>query len=76
VGTPVKSLHFGEKLKTMAVMLEATDDLELFDRSNGVDPCLLLDGHGSRFELPFVEYIHGELKRKVMIGVPYGMSLW
>jgi hypothetical protein len=43
-------------------------------RSNGVDPCLLLDGHGSRFDWPFVDYIHGELKWTVMIGAGYLME--
>jgi hypothetical protein len=42
----------------VAAILEAMDDLELRERSNGVDPCPILDGHRSRFELPFVEYIH------------------
>jgi hypothetical protein len=44
----------------LAEMLKKMDDLELFDRSDGIDPFLLLDGHSSRFELPFVEYIHGD----------------
>jgi hypothetical protein len=42
----------------LAVMLERMDDLELFDRSDGIIPFILLDGHGSRFEDPFVEYIY------------------
>jgi hypothetical protein len=42
----------------------------------GSDPFILLDGHGSRFELPFVEYIHGDKEWTVCIGVPYGTSLW
>jgi hypothetical protein len=60
----------------LAAMLEAMGDLELFNRSDGVDPCLLLDGHGSCFELPFIENIHREQKWTVIIGVPYGTSLW
>jgi hypothetical protein len=32
--------------------------------------------HGSRFELPFVEYIHGDREWEVCIGVAYGTSLW
>jgi hypothetical protein len=52
------------------------DVSECFDRLDGIDPFLLLDGHGSRFELPFVEYIHGDYSRNVCIGVPYGTSLW
>jgi len=40
-------------------------------------PFLLLDGHGSRFELPFLNYIRSEeTKWKVCIGVPYGTNLW
>jgi hypothetical protein len=38
---------------------------------------LLLDGHGSRFELPFVEYIIDPAHQwTVCTGVPYGTSLW
>jgi hypothetical protein len=36
-------------------MLCKMDDLELFDRSDGVNPFLLCDGHVSRFEDPFLE---------------------
>jgi hypothetical protein len=53
----------------LAEMLKKMDDMELFDRSDGIDPFLLLDGHGSRFELPFVEYIHGDREWTVCIGV-------
>jgi hypothetical protein len=31
-------------------ILSKMDDLELFERSDGVDPFLLCDGQGSRFE--------------------------
>ena len=34
-------------------MLQAIDMLGVFDRSTGLNPFLLLDGHGSRFELDF-----------------------
>jgi hypothetical protein len=60
----------------LAEMLKKMNDLELFDCSDGIAPFLLLDGHGSRFELPFVEYIHGDREWTVCIGVPYGTSLW
>jgi hypothetical protein len=43
----------------LAAMLKRMDVSECFDRSDGIDPFLLLDGHQSRFDLPFVEYIHG-----------------
>jgi len=39
-------------------------------------PFLLLDGHGSYFELPFLDYIRNkETKWKVCISVPYGTNL-
>jgi hypothetical protein len=37
-------------------MLSKMDDMELFDRSEGVNPFLLCNGHGSLFEEPFLEY--------------------
>jgi hypothetical protein len=47
-----------------------------WDRSEAT-PFLLLDGHGSRFELPFLHYIMNEEHRwRVCIGVPYGTNLW
>jgi hypothetical protein len=61
----------------LAEMLQYMDKLVLFDRSDGIPPFLLLDGHGSRFELPFLEYImNKEHEWKVCIGVPYGTSYW
>jgi hypothetical protein len=38
------------------IMPQRMDGLVLFDRSNGSNPFLLCDGHGSRFEEPFLEY--------------------
>ena len=53
------------------------DDYQVFDRTNGVLPFLLLDGHRSRFELPILEYINNdEHKWRVCIGVPYGINIW
>jgi hypothetical protein len=43
-------------------MLRKMDQLEVFDRSKGVNPFLLCDGHGSRFEGPFLEYVHLGIK--------------
>jgi hypothetical protein len=59
-------------------MLAAIDRLNVFDRSNtGLNPFLLLDGHGSRFELEFLQYINSaETKWECCIGVPYGTSYW
>jgi len=61
-------------------MLKAIDKLNVFDRTNCIPPFLLLDGHGSRFNLIFLEYIN-VTKRKgvkwnICIGVPYGTSYW
>lgn len=61
----------------LAKMLEMIDSKNLFDRSNGNTPFLLLDGHHSRFMLPFLEYINNPAtKWTVNIGVPYGTHLW
>ena len=38
---------------------------------------LLLDGHGSRLQLPFLQYINTPKDHWVVcIGVPYGTTLW
>jgi hypothetical protein len=58
-------------------MLRYIDEKEVFDRTTGLAPFLLLDGHGSRFELEFLEYINcAETKWSVNIGLPYGTSYW
>ena len=46
-------------------------------RSNGLVPFVLLDGHNSRFDLEFLQYINDvQHKWNVCIGVPYGTALW
>jgi hypothetical protein len=41
------------------------------------NPFLLPLGHGSRFELPFLDYANSdEIRWTVCIGVPYGTNLW
>ncbi|KAI2504990.1 hypothetical protein MHU86_9433 [Fragilaria crotonensis] len=58
-------------------MLAAIDKLGVFNRSDGVPPFLLLNGHGSRFDLTFLQYINRDkTKWNVCIGVPYGTSYW
>ncbi len=58
-------------------MLSAIDKAKVFDRSVGLNPFLFLDGHNSRFELEFLQYIHNpETKWEVCIGLPYGTSYW
>jgi hypothetical protein len=53
------------------------DSMNLFDQSDGIRPFLLLDGHKSRFEIPFLDYIHNKEHEWVCcIGVPYGTHIW
>ena len=44
----------------LVAMLANIDNLGVFDRSDGVAPFLLLDGHGSRFDFKFLQYINTE----------------
>ncbi len=64
--------------KLLKAMLERMDSLDLFPRTEGGPlPFLLLDGHGSRFQLPFMRYIRDvEHEWKVCIGVPNGTAHW
>jgi hypothetical protein len=58
-------------------MLKYLDSFNLFDRSSGKRPFLLLDGHHSRMDLPFLDYIHGAGHNWVCcIGVPYATHIW
>ena len=58
-------------------ILRTLDELEVFPRVNGLKPFLLVDGHGSRLEIPFLEYINEpDHEWVVCIGVPYGTDLW
>ena len=56
------------------------DEIGVYDRKNDVLPFLLLDGHQSRLELPFLQYINDEKKEghkwMVCIGVPYATHFW
>jgi len=61
-------------------MLKTINNQHIFDRSDGIPQFLLLDGHGSRFNLSFLEYLN-DMKRKgtkwnICIRVPYGTSYW
>ena len=47
------------------------------DRKKGLVPFVLIDGHHSRFELSFLQYINDPKHRwNVCIGVPYGTAFW
>jgi hypothetical protein len=61
----------------LADMLQFLDGFNIFDRTDNNRPFLLLDGHHSRLDLPFIDYIHGNGHEWVAcIGVPYGTHLW
>jgi hypothetical protein len=61
-------------------MLKWMDDVGLFTQGVPLmipDPFLIIDGHGSRFHLPFLEYInHDEHKWTTCIATPYGTNKW
>jgi len=59
-------------------MLQRLDKTGIYPRKPGQPtPFLLLDGHGSRLELPFLSYINDEKHKWIVcIGVPNGTSLW
>jgi len=64
-------------LEILANLLQQIDEHHMFPRVNGVHPFLLLDGHGSRLELPFLSHINSpEHEWVVCLGVPYGTSYW
>jgi hypothetical protein len=44
----------------LADMLGVLDNSGVFNREDGSTPFLLLDGHHSRFGLPFLKYIHSD----------------
>ena len=60
-------------------ILKTIDSHGVFEkeRQAGIKPFLLLDGHQSRFSVPFLEYITDpDHLWKVCIGVPYGTAIW
>jgi hypothetical protein len=58
-------------------MLAKMDEHSLFDRSAGINPFLLCDGHGSRLEEPFLEYtLESDMPWTCCIGVSCGTSVW
>ena len=55
------------------------DELKIYhqDRSNGFIPFVPLDGHQTRFDLEFLNYINDDDHLwNVTLGVPYGTALW
>jgi hypothetical protein len=63
--------------RLLADMLSFIDSFIVFDRANGKKPFLLLDGHHSRMDLPFLDYIHDpDHEWACCIGVPYATHIW
>ena len=53
--------------------LQTLDSYDIFERTENLKPFLILDGHRSRLELPFLQYINNPKDHWVVcIGVPYG----
>jgi hypothetical protein len=70
-----KNGNFTSQLLTN--MLQKMHHLPIFDRIDKVNPFLLCDEHGSRFEEPFLEYtLESNRPWTCCIGVPYGTSMW
>jgi hypothetical protein len=58
-------------------MLAKMDEHSLFDLGAGINPFLLCEGHGSRFEELFLEYtLESDMPWTCCICVPYGTSVW
>ena len=58
-------------------MLATLDVLQVIPRDDNIKPFLLIDGHKSRLETPFLEYINTPTDHWVVcLGVPYGTALW
>ena len=62
----------------LADALKTLDTLEVYPRTDShPKPFLLVDGHQSRLQLPFLRYINEpEDNWVVCLGVPYGTALW
>ena len=67
----------GVTSEVLVKMLQTLDKYEIFDREHGIVPFLIADGHGSRFELEFLQCIcNPKNELALCIGVPYGTALW
>ena len=57
-------------------ILATLDKIQVYERTEGNFPCVLLDGYGSRFGLPFLNYVSNPMHEWcIVIGVPYGTAL-
>ena len=71
-------VHFiAAQMVDLANLLEKLDQLEVFPRIDDVYTFLLLDSHGSRLKLLFLNYMNCPNHEWVVcLGVPYGTSYW
>jgi hypothetical protein len=65
----------------MEMLLHAIDNIGVFDQSDDFLSFLILDRHGSCFELPYLRYVNDKnglgIKWNACVGVPYdGTSYW
>lgn len=72
------SLHGGITSQMLADVFKFLDEKEVFPRGNGLpNPTLLLDWHGSRFDVPFLDCtLDDDHRWHAFIGVPFGTGLW
>jgi hypothetical protein len=70
------SPHGGLTPTILTNCLRRMDELHLFPRVNGKTPLLLLDGHNSRFNLLFLQYLQSDNHPWFCcIGLPYGTHM-
>ena len=71
------SEHGGMTGKILVNIFKELDRRKIVDRSDGVLPFVLLDGHQSRFSVEFLLYINNPNHKWVdCIILPYGTHLW
>ena len=68
----------GITAEILVKILTKFDKMDLFPRvPGGPIPVLLVDGHQTRLDPLFIDYINGQNHRwKVCLGVPYATNLW
>lgn len=81
-GKLIKCLTYTSKsggitAKILVEVLKYFDEIDLFPPVDGIIPFLLFDGHQTRLDPMFIDYINDDDHRwKVCLGVPYATSLW
>ena len=71
------SPHAGITPRILSMCFKHMDKLQLFDRSEGIRPVVILDGHNSRFDLKFLNYIRNPAHPwSVAFGLPYATHIW